>query len=117
MAGYVLIRKIKSLEEQLHSLGMRWGYDKHGIGQEFNDFVAVFPKDEELPLYARDAQLFVGTLADLERWLQGIRWAREYDVMLKVTNEKKRARKEQDTRNKHTMQRIKNEEVDLVTVG
>ena len=114
MAGYELIRKIKSLEEQLNALGMRWGFDKHGYRPEFSDLVAVYPLEDNLPIYSRDAELFVGTLADLERWLQGVRWARDYDIMLQLSNDKKRIRKEQDVRNRHLMKQIKLEDIEVI---
>lgn len=114
MAGYNLIRKIKRLEETLYALGMRWGYHGYGTHDEFGDILAVMPRDDELPQYARDAVLFAGSIDDLDRWLQGIKWARDYDMMIRVSDEKKRARKEQDVRNRQTIQRIKNEEVEVV---
>lgn len=115
MAGYDLVLKVKRLEETLHKMGMRWGHDKHSGswgGAEFGDRVAVFPRDEELPIYARDAQLFGGTIDQLQVWITGIEWARGYDMINKVSDEKKRARKEQDRRNENMMRRIKLEEVD-----
>lgn len=114
MAGYDLVLKVKRLEETLHKMGMRWGYDKHNGswgGSEFGDRIAVFPRDEELPIYARDAMLFSGTIEQLQVWIVGIEWARGYDMINKVSDEKKRTRKEQDRRNENLMRRIKNEEV------
>jgi len=100
MSGYALILKIQSLEKQLHELGMRWGYDKHGrYGDgEFGDTVAVFPRDNELPAYTRDAMLFCGSLSNLQYWLNGLQWARDYDMLLKVSDKKKREKGEQKHR-------------------
>ena len=70
---------------------------RHGNwgGNEYDDRVAVKPKDaDSLPVYTRDAELFTGTLEQLRIWLQGVQWAREYDMMLKLSDEKKRAIKE-----------------------
>lgn len=110
MSGYALVIKIKKLEEELDSLGMRWGYDKHGRYGDgnFGDTVMVFPKEDNhsLPVYTRDAGLFAGTILELERWLQGVRWARHYDEILKVSDPKKRARKEQDVLNKQLLDRL-----------
>jgi hypothetical protein len=114
VSGYNLVRKIKSLEEQLHALGFRWGFDKHSHYQEFGDVVAVFPRDDELPIYSRDAQLFSGSISELERWLQGLKWAREYDIMLRLSDEKKRERKEQDERNRQLVRMLKQEELDTI---
>ena len=112
MSGYQLILRIKRLEEQLEDLGFRWGHDKHGWGgTEDIDRVSIFPRGEELPVYARDACLFTGTINEVDRWLQGVTWARNYDMLLKVSDVKKRERKEQDERNRQMLQRIKMEEV------
>lgn len=94
--GYALILKIQALERQLHELGMRWGYDKHGnYGDgKFGDTVAVFPRDGELPAYSRDAMLFSGSISDLQYWLAGIKWARDYDFLLKVSDKNKREKGE-----------------------
>jgi hypothetical protein len=99
MSGYSLILKIQSLETQIHDLGFRWGYDKHGqwsgvAGDGFGDTVAIFPRDEELPAYARDAMLFCGTINELQTWINGIKWARDYDMLLKVSNNNKREKGE-----------------------
>jgi elongation factor P--beta-lysine ligase len=64
-----------------------------------------------LPVYARDAQVFVGTIEQLEVWLRGVEWARQYDMLLRVSDDKKRKRKEQDERNRQLVQRLKNEEI------
>jgi hypothetical protein len=70
------------------------------------------PKDADaLPIYNREAELFVGTLEGLETWLHGVRWAREYDMMLKLTDEKKRARKEQDERNRILLKTLKDSKI------
>lgn len=114
MSGYDLVLKVKRLEDTLHKMGMRWGHDKHSgswNGTEFGDRVGVYPRDEELPIYARDAMLFSGTIEQLQVWIAGIEWSRSYDMLNKVSDEKKRARKEQDRRNENMMRRLKNEEV------
>lgn len=110
MAGYNTIVKIRRLEEEIDQLGFRWGNSKHGAwgGHEYGDVVALFPKDECLPIYSRDAELFTGTIEQLVVWLQGFQKAREYDRMLMgKTHEKKRERFEQDYRNEQLMRQIK----------
>jgi hypothetical protein len=110
MSGYNAIVKIRRLEEEIDKLGFRWGNSKHGAwgGHEHGDVVALFPKDDCLPIYSRDAELFTGTLGQLEVWLQGFQKAREYDRMLLGKNiEAKRERREQDYRNEQLMRQIK----------
>jgi len=78
----------------------------HGI--EDGDTVALKPKDaDSLPIYSRDAEVFVGSLTDLQYWLRGGEWSRDYDRMMKVTDDKKRARKEQDLRNRQLAKTLK----------
>ena len=50
----------------------------------------------------------------LEIWLRGVEWSRKYDQMIKVSDDKKRQRKEQDVRNKQLVQRLKDEELILI---
>jgi len=110
MSGYNLIRKIKFLEEECDKLGFKM-CQSHAYENVFGDVVAIKPKDiESLPPYSRDAEIFIGTLNDLERWLQGVKWARKYDSMLfGVKHDEKRERKEQDFRNEVLVKLLKNE--------
>ena len=110
MSGYNLIRKIKFLEEECDKLGFKM-CQSHAYEKVFGDVVAIKPKDiESLPPYSRDAEIFIGTLNDLERWLQGVEWARKYDSMLfGVKHDEKRERKEQDFRNEVLVKLLKNE--------
>lgn len=111
MAGYNMVRKIHELEKTLEDMGMAWGFEKYGgFGRESSDLVAVFPSTDGLPLYTRDAQLFCGTIDEVSTWLKGIAWAREYDRIMRVSDEKKRDRKEQDLRNHQLMQVLREQE-------
>jgi hypothetical protein len=111
MSGYNLVLKIRRLEEECNKLGFMMCHGRHHY-HEYGDVVAIKPKDSDsLPIYARDAELFAGTLTDLERWIQGVIWAREYDHMLRVSNSKKRERKEQDYRNQKLKRMLMGEKV------
>jgi hypothetical protein len=97
MAGYQAVISLRRLEAEVDKLGFMLCAPKHGNwgGNEYDDRVAVKPKDaDSLPIYTRDAELFTGSLEQLRVWLQGVQWAREYDMMLKLSDEKKRALKE-----------------------
>jgi len=107
MSGYNLIRKIKYLEEECDKLGFQICHARHHIN-DFGDVLALKPKSDCLPIYSRDAELFVGTIEDLERWIQGFHFARKYDSMLLGNkHDALRQRKEQDYRNKQLMDTIK----------
>lgn len=108
MTGYSTILKIRRLEEDVAKLGMRMGNARGGYySSEYGDVLSLFPLDDELPTFSRDAELFTGTLEQLEVWLRGVEFARRYDLLLRVSDDKKRARKEQDLKNKHLLESIK----------
>lgn len=107
MTGYNAVVKIRRFERDIDALGLRMGHPKHCNG-DWGDVLALMPKDDDsLPIYARDAELFIGTMEQAQEWLRGIQWAREYDRMLKVSDDKKRSRKEQDERNRQLLRKLK----------
>ncbi len=108
MSGYHTILRIRRLEEEVDKLGFRMGNSKHGnYRQEFGDVVALFPKEDCFPIYSRDAELFVGTLEEMEVWLRGFQKSQEYLRMLIGRNFEERVkRKEQDYRNQLLMKKI-----------
>jgi hypothetical protein len=115
MAGWNTIQTIRKFEERAELLGMRFTAYKHD--DLYGENVALVPKDQEaLPLYTRDAVLFAGTLEAADKFMQGILWARNYDDMLKVSDVKKRERKEQDERNKQMIRILKSEKNTLVNI-
>ena len=108
MSGWNTIQRLRHIEEQIDELGFKFSKSKHGDWSEDHGALSLVPKDQEsLPIYNRDAELFVGSLERLEDWLAGVRWARDYDAMLRVSDDIKRARKEQDVRNKSLLTKIK----------
>lgn len=112
MSGYQTVLQVERLKEDLAKMGLVMCYPRGGWGSERGDMVAVKPKDDEsLPIYSRDAELFCGTLHDLRCWMIGIEWARGYDMMLRLSDEDKRVRKEQNIRNENLIRRMKNEEL------
>jgi elongation factor P--beta-lysine ligase len=107
MSGYHLVLKIRRLEEECSNLGFMLCYPKYGNSEY--DMIALKPKDQEsLPIYARDAEPFRGTIEELEVWIRGVEWARQYDKLLRLSDEQKRARKEQDERNRRLVEVISN---------
>lgn len=112
MSGYQTVMEVKRLEEDLAKMGLMMCYPKQGWGNERVETVAVKPMNEEvLPIYSRDAELFCGTLRELRCWMIGVEWARGYDMMLKLSDEKRRDRKEQNVRNENLLRRIKDQEL------
>jgi hypothetical protein len=100
MTGYSTYTRWQRIEAQAKALGFRLGNLKHGQwgGPGDIDQVALFPDEEALPIYARDAEIFVGTFAQIEVFLNGWVRAQQYDAMLRMTDEKKRKKYEDKER-------------------
>lgn len=108
MSGWNTIQRIKRMEMDIDKLGFKFKQPKHGDWDQQERSISLVPKDaESLPIYSRDAELFIGSLETLETWLHGVRWAREYDMMLRLGDDNKRAKAEQKERNKNLMRTIK----------
>ena len=108
MSGWNTIQRIRNIEEKIDKIGFKFSKSKHSDWSEDHGALSLVPKDHEaLPIYSRDAELFVGSLERLEDWLAGVRWAREYDSMLKLSDEKKRVAAEQKERNRQLMRTLK----------
>lgn len=100
--GFDTIQRIRTVENQLATFGMRIGIPRYAG----RDRISVFPLDDELPIYNRDAELFIGSLEEIECWLLGFQTARMYDSLLGVSDDKKRAKKEQSLKNKELLRMI-----------
>lgn len=110
MSGYQAVLELRRLETDLDRLGLMLCNPKHGSwsNDQFGDRAGVKPKDAEaLPIYCRDAELFTGTLEQIKVWLVGVRWARDYDQMLRLSDEKKRTKKEEDYRHAEMLRQLK----------
>jgi hypothetical protein len=108
MSGWETIQKIKRVEQMVDELGFKFAKSKHSEWTDNHGALSLKPKDPDaLPIYSRDAELFIGTVERLEDWLAGVQWAREYDRMLKLTDEKKRNNAEQKERNRQLMRTLK----------
>lgn len=113
MSGYQDVLRLRRLEREANELGFMFANPKNGFYDTYpGDTVALVPKDTtSVPIYSRDAEVFVGSLEQLNVWLRGVEWARQYDVLLKVSDDKKRLRKEQDMLNQQLVARLKDEEI------
>jgi hypothetical protein len=111
--GYNTIRRLERIKEECARMGLRIGNPKGGWNRDYGDVLAVLPTDDALPIYARDAELFVGNLDELSRWLQGAQWMHDYYMMLKLVDEKKVQKKEDDVRHEQLVRKLKNEEFAL----
>jgi len=95
MSGYQTILRIRRIEEAVTKLGFMLSNSKHGWDNSNPDMIALKPRDDDaVPIYSRDAEIFRGTLEELEVWLRGVEWAREYDDHLRISDAKKRVQGE-----------------------
>jgi hypothetical protein len=108
MSGWNTIQRIKRIEEEIDKLGFKFSKSKHTDWSEDHGALSLVPKDHEaLPIYSRDAELFIGSIERLEDWLHGVRWAREYDMMLRLSDDTKREAAEQKEKNRQLMRTLK----------
>ena len=91
--GVDIIERIDRVRAAVDRLGFRMGKTPFHAAADI-DTITLYPKDNCLPVYSRDAALFTGTLLDLERWLAGLDWARQYDSYLGAMSDKRRAQYE-----------------------
>lgn len=108
--GYNTYDEFKKSETIANELGFKFGRPSRS-GYE-NDYLTLYPKDQDsVPIYDQNAELFTGTLGDVQSFIYGIKWARDYDRILKVSDSAKRERKEQDERNRQLVAALKQDEV------
>ena len=108
MSGWNTIERIRNVEKRIDELGFKFAKSKHSDWSDDHGALSLKPKDPDaLPIYSRDAELFIGSVERLEDWLAGVRWAREYDTMLKLSDDKKRSAAEQKERNRQLMRTLK----------
>lgn len=108
MSGWNTIQRIRHVEEQISCLGFKFSKSKHGDFTDLHGALSLVPRDADaLPIYTRDAELFVGSIERLEDWLAGVHWAREYDRMLGLSSWSKRATKEEQERGRQLIAKLK----------
>ena len=108
MSGWNTIQRIKNLEKEIDLLGFKFSKSKHGDFSNLEGALSLVPRDADaLPIYTRDAELFVGSIERLEDWLAGVHWARDYDRMCKISDDEKRSKAEQKERNRQLMRTLK----------
>jgi hypothetical protein len=109
MSGYQAVLELRRLEADLDQLGLMLCHPKHNSwsNDAFGDRASVKPKDADaLPTYHRDAELFTGTLEQIKTWIIGVRWARDYDRILRLSDDEKRAKKEADYKHREMLRKL-----------
>ena len=105
--GWEDLQRVKRVEAKADELGFVFKSGDYTRGGEGTGAIYVKPKDDSLPHYSRDTYFFSGSLEAIDHWLQGIECARNYDQVIKLSDPKKRAAKEQVERFKQLMRTIK----------
>lgn len=118
MTGYSTYTRWQRIEAQAKQLGFRLDNPKHGnwgsIGD--TDMVALYPDAEALPIWNRDADIFTGTFSEVEIFLAGWARAQQYDMILRLSDDKKRKKYEDKERARQAEQKKREEQKKLVAV-
>lgn len=119
MTGYSTYTRFQRIEAQAKQLGFRLGNPRHGhwgINESGVDQVALYPDDEALPVYTRDAEIFTGTFGQVEIFLAGWGQARSYDMILRLSDDKKRKKYEDKERARQAEQKKREEQKQMMKV-
>lgn len=104
--GWNTIQKYLSLKQRLNSFGLELGKANHWHVDQ--DCLAVHPLGEHgAPCFSRDAELFVGTLGEVEHWFKGYETAYKYLIMIDATSDKKIRKCEQSIENQNLLKLLK----------
>lgn len=120
MSGYSTYTRWQRIEAQAKQLGFRLANPKHGHwgggAQDGIDQVALYPDGEELPVYTRDADIYTGTFNQVETFLNGWARAQQYDMILRLSDGKKRKKYEDKERARQAEQRKREEQKKIMAV-
>ena len=118
MSGYQTYTRFQRIEAQAAQLGFRIGNPKHGHWNDTSagDMVAIYPKDDELPTFSRDAEIFCGSFSSLEVFLTGWARAQQYYMILRLSDDKKRKKYEDKERERQRLAKLKLEQKEMWNV-
>ncbi len=107
--GFGAIIRLRRIEARANELGFRFAHSKYGSREI--DVIALYPIDDKLPPYARDAELFVGDLDEVNSFLIGMDFMANYYRQLRIITDAKVQRGEELVREGHLIQKLKGESV------
>lgn len=81
------LQNIDRLRARLTKLGYVMRQSKYSNSGEYK--IGVYPLDDNVPIYSRDAELFTGNTEMIIAWVSGIEHRNEFLTMLKATSETK----------------------------
>lgn len=104
--GYDTIKKIRQIEECAAALGFKVTAPE--LYYSGRDFATLRPLNDELPSYSRDATMFTGTFQEIDVWLRGVEWNKQYLInIIKVTTDATIDKKENQVRQQQLLDMIK----------
>ncbi len=112
MSGYATYQWYQRVESQARGLGFRLDQPRHYY-KEIGDVVSLYPLDDALPAYSRDAEIYSGTFADVERFLTGWFKAQQYDSLLGMTTGERREKFEARHTERLRREAIKREQKEM----
>lgn len=119
MSGYTTYTRWQRIEAQAKLLGFRLANPGHGSGwssREDGDMVSLYPDGESLPTFSRDAEIYTGTFRDIEIFMAGWARAQQYDMILRLSDDKKRKKYEDKERARQAEQRKREEQKKIMAV-
>ena len=78
--------------------------------------VALYPNDEALPVFSRDADIYTGTFGQVEVFLAGWARAQQYDMLLRLSDDKKRKKYEDREHARQAEQRKREEQKKMLAI-
>ena len=120
MSGFSTYTRWQRIESQAKLLGFRLGNPTHESVRRVNfvsdDTVSLYPDGAALPVYSRDTEIYTGTFSQVETFLNGWVRAQQYDMMLRITDEKKRKKYEDKERARQAEQCKREEQEQMLAV-
>jgi hypothetical protein len=97
--------RIKRCEQKANDLGFK--FKSADVNFRDGDNFVLITDGEKIPVYRSGSELFKGSLEELESFLYGIEWARQYDRSLRLNTDQRREKAEQRIRNEDLLKTIK----------
>lgn len=106
MTDYNTYQLIKKFEARCEEFGFRITRTKWGNLNDGTNYIELQPMADSYPVYSRDAAIVSGSVEYLMAFMDGMEKMRDYYKMLKLIDDTKVHRKEQDERNRTLMRQM-----------
>lgn len=109
MTGYRTYTRYQRIEAQANMLGFRLGNPKNSWASDTPDEITLYPNENALPIFSRDADIYTGTFSEVEIFLNGWIRAQQYDAMLRMTSDDRRKKYEDKERERQRLEKEREE--------